>query len=817
MPESPRHDVLSVGAPVPHVRIGPARQDFGVAAEPFPLGAVALLPGPFLDNTARTHAYLRFLDPDRLLHTFRRNVGLPSGVVPCGGWESPDSELRGHSTGHVLSALAQAFASTGDRAFSVRADYLVEQLAMCQDRARIAGYSTGYLSAFPEGFIGHAEAREPVWSPYHTLHKIMAGLLDVHVLVGSPRALRVLTRMAAWVGWRAGRLTEAHRQEVLRTGTGGMNEVLTNLYQLTGDPAHLTAARYFEHGEVFDPLALGTDELNGLHAGTQAQKVLGALRAYHATGTARYRDIAVHFWRIVTSAHTYAIGGSSNNGQFRPPNRIATELSDHTCECCTTDTVLKLTRQLFRTDPGRARYFDHYEKALYNHLLGAQDPRSAHGHHCYFVPLRAGGTRSYSSDYDDFTCCHGTGMETNTRHGGSIYFHAGNTLYVNLFIPSVLTWSGRGVSVRQDTSFPESGATRLTITGSRRIDLRVRVPSWAAGARLLVNGVEEHPATPGTYARIDRHWSSGDVVDLTLPMALRLERAPDDKRVRTVQVGPIVLAGEYGTNDLAFLPTLRAATLRPAGTPLRYTAMASTGPVTLVPFYRVHGQRYTVYWRVGDAPAPPPFIAHFRLGEGHGSTAADATGSGRRATLAGGARWTTGRAGAAVSLDGAGGHVVLPAGLLAGAAEFSVAVWLRLRSAATEARVFDFGSGVNSYLCLTPLSAGGGLRYAITTGGTGAERHLDAEPVPVGEWTHVAVTHAGELGVLYVNGAEVARHAGLAVSPAALGSTTQNWLGRSQHAGDPYLDAVVEDLRVYGRALTPAEVADLRAAADRRL
>lgn len=414
---------------------GVARRDLGVSADPFPLSAVALLPGPLQDNISRTHAHLKALDPDRLLHTFRRNAGLPSEVVPYGGWESPGSQRRGHTTGHVLSALAQAFATTGDRAFSVRAHYLVEQLALCQDRARIAGFSTGYLSAFPEGCIGRLEAGEPVQAPYSTLHKIMAGLLDVHLLVGDARALTVLTRMASWVGWRLGRLSHAHRQAVLATDFGGMNEVLVHLYQVTGDPAHLTTARYFDHAD------------------TRIAAAAGAVRLYHATGETRYRDIAMHGWENAAE------------------------------ECrCSTYAVLKLTRQLFRSDPGQVRYFDRYEQLLNN---------------------REPDTR------DDFSCCHGTSMET--QHHDSIYFHAGNVLYVNLFVPSVLTWAGRGVLVRQETP------ARLTITGSAWIDLRVRVPSWAEGAVLRVNGVAEQPTTAGTYARVDRHWVSGDVVELSLP------------------------------------------------------------------------------------------------------------------------------------------------------------------------------------------------------------------------------------------------------------------------------------------------------------
>ncbi|XVS62342.1 beta-L-arabinofuranosidase domain-containing protein [Actinosynnema sp. CA-299493] len=789
-----------------------ARPDTGASAHAFPLGAVTLLAGPFQTNTSRTHAYLKFLDADRLLHTFRLNVGLPSSAAACGGWESPTTELRGHSTGHVLTALAQAYASTGDTAFRSKGDHLVTQLAACQDRAQAAGFTTGYLSAFPESFIDRVEARQQVWAPYYTLHKVMAGLLDMNLLAGNAQALTVLTRMAAWVGLRNGRLTLAQRQAMLKTEFGGMNEVLTNLYQVTGDPAHLTAAQHFDHAEVFDPLAANTDALNGYHANTQIPKALGAIREYHATGLTRYRDIATNFWNIVVGSHTYAIGGNSNGEYFKAPGRIASELSDSTCECCNSYNMLKLTRQLFRTDP-RAHYFDFHEKALYNHLLGGQNPSSAHGHHSYYVPLRPGGQRTYSNDYQDFTCCHGTGMETNTKHADSIYFHAGATLYVNLFIASALTWPGRGITVRQDTGFPESAATRLTVTGSGQIDLRVRVPSWAAGAQLKLNGVVQDVATvPGTYARLDRTWSSGDVVDLSLPMALTREPARDNPAVQAVKHGPIVLAGGYGTTNLTSMPALQPGTLRATTTPLRYTATASTGQVTLLPFYQLHGQRYTVYWNVADTPAPPPFIAHYPFDEAAGSVAADATGNGRTATLAGGARWTTGRTGSAVDLGGAGEHVLLPAGLLVGATAFSVATWVWLGAVTTWARVFDFGAGANAYLFLTPRSSAGGARFAITTGGSGAEQRVDApSPLPSGAWTHVAVTQTGNLGVLYVNGVEVARNTALTVRPAALGSTTQNWIGRSQYAGDPYLDGAVDGFRVHGRALTAAEVADLHA------
>lgn len=798
-----RRTVLRAGAAAVAVAALPvrafaaARPDIGVSAELFPLGAVSLLPGPFRDNTTRTHTYLKFLDPDRLLHTFRRNVSLPSGVVPCGGWESPSTELRGHSTGHLLSALAQAFAATGDTAFSAKANYLIEQLALCQDRARTAGFSTGYLSAFPESFIGRVEAREQVWAPYYTLHKIMAGLLDVHLLTGNQQALTVLTRKAAWAAWRNGRLTHDQRQNMLDTEFGGMNEVLANLYQLTGDPAHLTTAQYFDHAEIFDPLAQNRDALNGYHANTQIPKAIGAIREYHATGTTRYRDIASNFWEIVTGAHSYAIGGNSNGEYFKAPGRIASELSDNTCESCNSYNMLKLTAQLFRTSPA-SRYFDFYEKTLYNHLLGAQNPNSAHGHHSYYTPLRPGGIRTYSNDYNDFTCCHGTGMETNTAHTGRIYAHSGTTLYVNLFIASTLSW--RGFTVRQETSFPESETSKITITGSGAIDLRVRVPAWAAGAQIRVNGAPQD-ATPGAYARINRTWASGDVVDISLPMTLQRESTPDNRAVHAVRHGPIVLAGAYGTNNLQSMPSLQPSTIRPTAIPLQYTATASTGQVTLLPFYKVHGQRYTVYWTV--AAQTPPFIAHY-LFDGNTN---DATGNGLTAALAGGATWTTGRTGQAVDLTGSGAHVTLPAGLLAGATAFSVATWVRLDTVTTWTRIFDFGSGTGAYAFLTPRSSAGGARFAVTTGGAGAEQQINAPTaLPQGVWTHVTVTQNGDLGVLYVNGAEVARNAALTLRP---GNTTQNWIGRSQYDNDPFLDGAVDSFRIYGRALTAAEVANL--------
>ncbi|MDI1461395.1 glycoside hydrolase family 127 protein [Catellatospora sp. KI3] len=786
-----------------------ARTDIGVSVYPFPLSAVTLLAGPFLSNAGRTQSYLGFLDADRLLHTFRLNYGLSSSAAACGGWESPTTELRGHSMGHVLTALAQAYANTGTTSYKTKGDYLVAQLATCQARATTVGFNTGYLSAFPESFIDRVEARQSVWAPYYTLHKIMAGLLDMHLLTGNAQALTVLTAMASWVKFRNDRLTLTQRQNMMDTEFGGMNEVLANLYQLTGNAAHLAAAQQFDHAEVFDPLAANTDALNNYHANTQIPKAIGAIREYHATGTTRYLDIARNFWDIVVGHHTYAIGGNSNGEYFKAPDRIASELSDSTAECCNVYNMLKLSRQLFFTNPNRADYMDYYEKALYNQLLGAQNPNSSHGFHSYYIPLRAGGIKTYSNDYDNFTCCHGTGMETNTKYVDSIYFNSGDSLYVNLFIASQLNWAAKGITVRQDTTFPEAPSSKLTITGAGTFTLKVRVPAWAAGATVKVNGTTQSGVTPGSYTSINRVWASGDVVDISLPMTLTRESTPDSSTTQAVKYGPIVLAGAYGTTNLTALPTLTASSLAATSTPLQFTATASTGAVTLFPFYKMHGQRYTVYWNVTTTTPLPQFVAHYKFDETAGTSAADATGNGKTATVAGGATWVAGRTGNAVNLSGSSQYVSLPAGILAGASAFTAATWVRLDAVTNWARLFDFGTGTTANMFLVPSSSSGTARFAITTSGSGGEQRINApSALPTGVWTHVAVTIGGGVGILYVNGAEVARNSAMTLTPGSLGSTTQNWIGRSQYS-DPYLDGAVDSFRLYSRALTAGEVANL--------
>ncbi|MGB3438141.1 MAG: beta-L-arabinofuranosidase domain-containing protein [Actinophytocola sp.] len=594
--------------------IAPVRPDLGVSAHPFDLGQVRLTAGRWMDNQSRTLSYLRFVSTDRLLYNFRANHRLSTnGAAALGGWEAPDFPFRTHSQGHFLSAWAYAYAVLGDTTCRDRADYFVAELAKCQANNSAAGFNTGYLSGFPESDFDALEAGSPVSVSWYSLHKTLAGLLDVWRYVGSTQARDVLLRFAGWVDWRTGRLSYSTMQRVLGTEFGGMNAVLTDLYQQTGDARWLTTAQRFDHAAVFDPLAARQDRLNGLHANTQVPKWVGAAREYKATGTTRYRDIAVNAWDLTVGAHTYVIGGNSQAEHFRAPNAIAAYLNTDTAEACNTYNMLKLTRELWLLDPSRVSYFDYYERALLNHLIGQQNPADGHGHICYFTGLNPGHRRgitgpawgggTWSTDYGTFWCCQGTALETNTKLVDSIYFHNGTTLTVNLFTPSVLTWTERGITVTQATTYPASDTTTLTVTGSvsGSWTMRIRIPAWTTGATVSVNGTNQNIATtPGTYAALTRSWTSGDVVTVRLPMRVITQAANDNPGVAAITYGPAVLAGNYGSTSLSALPSLNVSSItRTSTSSLAFTATANGTTVNLGAFHDAHGYNYTVYWNTG--------------------------------------------------------------------------------------------------------------------------------------------------------------------------------------------------------------------------
>jgi len=590
--------------------------------QPFPMTQVRLRPGIFQQQQEFNRAYLHLLPNDRLAHMFRVTAGLQSNAQPFGGWEAPDVELRGHFTGgHYLSACALMYSSTGDEELKTKANQLVADLAKCQQ-----ANGGGYLSAFPTELFDRLRAGKRVWAPFYTIHKIMAGHLDMYEHCGNQQALDTVQKMAGWVGNWARPISDEQFARIQMVEFGGMNELFYNLYAATGKTEYLELGHRFDHKKLFDPLAQGQDELKGLHANTNIPKVIGAAREYELTGEQRYRNIAEYFWREITSQRAYATGGTSNDEHWRTePGKLASELGTAAEECCCGYNMLKLTRHMFSWNADAAA-MDYYERTLFNSRLGTQDPA---GLKMYYVSLAPGYWRTFGTTYDSFWCCTGTGAEEFSKFNDSIYFHDNEGVYVNLFIASELNWPGKGVRLIQDTNFPEQQGTRLTVQAEKPVDmaLNLRVPYWATkGVSVKVNGKPERvTAASGSYLRLQRRWRSGDQVDYELPMSLHVAPTPDDHSLQAVMYGPLVLAGQLGNDDLpkdlvygplapdgtpSPLPLVSASAKDPAGwvepVPNQQLAFRTTGqcePVSLVPFYKIADQKYVVYWKVRGSSA----------------------------------------------------------------------------------------------------------------------------------------------------------------------------------------------------------------------
>ena len=600
------------------------REAVELQARPFDLAEVRLLDGPFRDAMLRTQRYLHALESDRLLWYFRQTAGLETPGEPMGGWEK--TEVRGHTMGHYLSACALMVASTNDESLKAKAEAIVAELAKCQE-----AMGSGYLSAFPEEQIDRVLACKPVWAPWYTLHKIYAGLIAMYVYCDSKQALEIAQGMARWAKGRLDPLDRDAMQKVLdHTEQGGMNETLANLYGVTGEKRWLELAERFNADAYKQPLMMHRDELKGQHVNSFVPNIVGSARQYELTGDATDRHIAEFFWRCVVHGRTYCTGGTSIDEHWHSdPHCLADQLGSHTQETCCTYNMLKLTRHLFAWQPDAA-YMDYYERNLINSILATQDPRT--GMMMYFVTLGAGHWKYFNTPRDSFWCCTGTGMENHAKYGDTIYFHSAETLWVNLFIASELDWKDKGVTVRQDTEFPDVSATRLTVEVERptELELRLRVPGWATqGVTLKIDGrCQPVTAQGGSYLSIRRTWRETTAVEMTMPMNLWLCPMPDDPDLAAVMYGPLVLAGRLGKveapKDLVYttknwfeFPAERIVEppvmvtsdrdletwIQPVkGKPLTFRTRGAGRPndVTLVPYHELFGQHYAVYWRLAD-------------------------------------------------------------------------------------------------------------------------------------------------------------------------------------------------------------------------
>jgi DUF1680 family protein len=608
-----------------------------IDVETFQLSDVRLLDSPFKEASERNARYLLTLDPDRLLHNTRKYAGLePKGEL-YGGWESQG--IAGHTLGHYLTALSQQFVASGDQRFRERIDYIVAEMTEAQ-----RAYGDGYVGALPplelatlRGFKdGKVAAENPfvfqggAWVPWYTQHKILAGLRDAWVLGGTAKAKEVALRLADWADDITASLSEEQMQTMLQVEHGGMSEVLIDLYARTGNERYREASRRFHHHAVVEPLRAGRDELPGKHANTQIPKITGAARSYEVLGEPADRALAEGFWQRVTGEHSWVIGGNSDGEHFFVPETAPSHLSPATAESCNTYNMLKLTEHLFTWQP-RVEYADYYERALYNHILASQEPEQ--GMFAYFMSLNPGHFRTYSTPFDSFWCCVGSGMENHTKYGEAIYFHRGDELFVNLFIPSVLTWGAKGLVLEQRTDYPKGNQTELTVVtaGEEPVTLRVRSPQWAAGP--VTFGLNGKPlavaARPGSYASIERAWKKADRLVVNVPMKVRTEPLRGSTDQVAFLYGPIVLAADLGPvtrtesfpyaknqgdNFEAYVaevprlvgtPARAAASLRrAAGEELAFVTegIGSKGreKVVLRPFAELDYSHYNVYWTLNS-------------------------------------------------------------------------------------------------------------------------------------------------------------------------------------------------------------------------
>ena len=462
-----------------------------VVIKGFDLKDIRLLPSRFRDNMLRDSAWMASIDVNRLLHSFRTNAGVWAGreggymtVKKLGGWESLDCELRGHTTGHLLSAYGLMYAATGSEIFKLKGDSIVTELGKVQD-----ALGNGYLSAFPEELINRNIKGQSVWAPWYTLHKLFSGLIDQYLYADNMQALAVVTKMGDWAYNKLKPLSEETRRKMIRNEFGGINESFYNLYAVTGDERYKWLAEYFYHNDVIDPLKEQNDDLGTKHTNTFIPKVIAEARNYELTKNEESRKLSDFFWHTMINHHTFAPGCSSQKEHFFDPKQFSEFLNGYTGETCCTYNMLKLSRHLFCWT-GDVKIADYYERALYNHILGQQDPET--GMVCYFLPLLNGAHKVYSTKENSFWCCVGSGFESHAKYGEAIYYHNDGAIYVNLFIPSVVSWKEKGMTLRQETAFPSEETTVLTVGAEQPVQTTVclRYPSWSGKASVFVNGKE---------------------------------------------------------------------------------------------------------------------------------------------------------------------------------------------------------------------------------------------------------------------------------------------------------------------------------------
>lgn len=566
--------------------------------------------------------YLISLEPDRLLAGFYETAGKPAkGKRYTGGWE--DQDIAGHTMGHYLTALAQAYASTKDKKYQERLTYLIDSLAECQAKS-------GYLSAFKEELFDNLEQGKQAWVPWYTMHKILAGLISVYQLTNMSKALEVADRLGNWVANRVNRWDDEIKAMVLATEYGGMNDCMYELYKISGKIEFMLAAEKFDELPLFEEIYNDNDILDGKHANTTIPKFLGALNRYLAVGEGQefYLDAARKFFDIVVENHTYVTGGNSEWEHFGTPKILAAERTNCNCETCNTYNMLKLARGLFQVT-GQKKYLDFYEGTFWNAIVSSQNPKT--GMSMYFQPMATGYFKVYSRPYDNFWCCTGTGMENFTKLNDSIYFAKDNTIYLGMYISSELREEAMGLSVRMTADLPANPVVKVHVvkTSEEETKIAFRKPEWSkSGVSVIRKGKNLKTEERGGFIYVSVDKGTTEIEATFLP-EVAIHELPDDPNVVSFTYGHLVLSAGLGKEEMVTSTTGVNVTVPTKEIEIKDTITVSSGTIeewkkhpdkllirqgntlnfrlsgteedkelVFSPHYARHDERYGIYWNL---------------------------------------------------------------------------------------------------------------------------------------------------------------------------------------------------------------------------
>jgi DUF1680 family protein len=555
-------------------------------------------------------AYLKSLDPDRLLHNFRVNAGLPSSAKPLEGWEAPFIGLRGHFAGHYLSAISSLVERENDALLLKRLNYMVDALYECQQ-----ALGNGYLSAFPERDFDTVETKiAGVWAPYYTYHKLMQGLLDVFVRTNNKKAYDMVTNMASYVGKRMAKLDAATIEKVLYTAEanpgnepGAMNEVLYKLYKVSKDPKHLALAKIFDRDWFFIPLSKNVDILSGLHSNTHLVLVNGFAERYSITKETSYYDAVVNFWHMLMNKHAYANGSSSGPRpnvttptsqtaeHWGVPGHLSSTMTKEIAESCVSHNTQKLSATLFSWT-AHATFSEAYMNTFYNSVLALQSANT--GACVYHLPLGSPRKKSFLKE-NDFRCCNGSSIEAFSSLNSGIYYHNDSTLWVNLYVPSKVSWTEKGLTLQQKGNFPEDSIINLTVRTKKKSSLVIKLlaPSWAKKVDIYINNVKENIKTsPDSYITLNREWKNKDEIRVVFHYEFHLKPMPDDNNVVAIFYGPTLLAFDYPAELILKGDHSSILGDLSVGGDSKTFSLRNSGKVyTLKPLYEIENESYGVY------------------------------------------------------------------------------------------------------------------------------------------------------------------------------------------------------------------------------